>query len=137
MRGWPIWVSPPAGCLVRPNGRDRKVLLLNYQPLQKDPAREYALIPPLGSADGTATARAMTCKSEGCASSQAVSDRSYDIWDLGEFDQKGEVRTNWGTKDELVHAIKVAADRGIISYIDAVMNHKYVSFGMTCAQNGN
>ncbi|KAK1922270.1 putative alpha-amylase [Papiliotrema laurentii] len=48
----------------------------------------------------------------------------YDIWDLGEFDQKGEVRTNWGTKDELVHAIKVAADRGIISYIDAVMNHK-------------
>ena len=52
--------------------------------------------------------------------------RSYDIWDLGEFDQKGEKRTNWGTKEQLVDAIKKAADKGIITYIDAVMNHKYV-----------
>lgn len=51
---------------------------------------------------------------------------SYDIWDLGEFEQKGEKRTNWGTKEELLKAIKHAADKGIISYIDAVMNHKYV-----------
>ena len=56
----------------------------------------------------------------------AIPDISYDIWDLGEFDQKGGQRTNWGTKEELLSAIKVAADRGIISYIDAVMNHKYV-----------
>ena len=50
--------------------------------------------------------------------------RSYDIWDLGEFDQKGAQRTNWGTKDELLAAIKTAADKGIVTYIDAVMNHK-------------
>jgi len=43
---------------------------------------------------------------------------------LGEFDQKGAKRTNWGTKEELISAIKAAADKGIISYIDAVMNHK-------------
>ena len=52
---------------------------------------------------------------------------SYDIWDLGEFDQKGAKRTKWGTKEDLLQAIKVAADKGIITYIDAVLNHKYVS----------
>lgn len=51
---------------------------------------------------------------------------SYDLWDLGEFDQKGGKRTKWGTKEELLGAIKVAADKGIITYIDAVLNHKYV-----------
>ena len=50
--------------------------------------------------------------------------RSYDIWDLGEFDQKGGARTKWGTKEELLKAIKTASDKGIITYIDAVMNHK-------------
>jgi alpha-amylase len=49
---------------------------------------------------------------------------SYDIWDLGEFDQKGAQRTKWGTKDELLSAIKTATEKGIICYIDAVMNHK-------------
>jgi alpha-amylase len=56
---------------------------------------------------------------------------SYDIWDLGEFDQKGSVGTKWGTKEDLVRAIKTAKEKGIISYIDAVMNHKYVqSYGL-------
>lgn len=47
--------------------------------------------------------------------------------DLGEFEQKnakGETRTNWGTKEELVHAVKVAKENGVITYIDAVLNHK-------------
>ncbi|KAK4687650.1 alpha-amylase, partial [Tremellales sp. Uapishka_1] len=48
----------------------------------------------------------------------------YDLYDLGEFDQKGAKRTNWGTKEELVKAIKTASDKGIITYIDAVLNHK-------------
>jgi alpha-amylase len=51
---------------------------------------------------------------------------SYDIYDLGEFDQKGAKGTKWGTKEELIKAIEVASDNGIISYIDAVMNHKSV-----------
>ena len=29
----------------------------------------------------------------------------YDLWDLGEFDQKGTVRTKYGTKKELLEAI--------------------------------
>lgn len=51
-------------------------------------------------------------------------DFSYDLWDLGEFDQKGSVGTKWGTKEDLLRAIKVAKEKGIITYIDAVLNHK-------------
>jgi len=47
----------------------------------------------------------------------------YDIFDLGEFDQKGSVRTKYGTKEEYVNAIKVAKEAGIRSYADVVLNH--------------
>lgn len=48
----------------------------------------------------------------------------YDIFDLGEFDQKGSVRTKYGTKDEYLAAIKAAQQVGIRIYADAVLNHK-------------
>ncbi|MGI1805218.1 alpha-amylase [Exiguobacterium sp. TDN 0502] len=48
----------------------------------------------------------------------------YDVYDLGEFDQKGTVRTKYGTKDELVEAIQVARENEIAVYADVVMNHK-------------
>ncbi len=48
----------------------------------------------------------------------------YDLFDLGEFDQKGSVRTKYGTKDEYIQAIKTAQDNGIRVYADVVFNHK-------------
>jgi alpha-amylase len=48
----------------------------------------------------------------------------YDLFDLGEFDQKDSVRTKYGTKDEHVAAIKAAQKAGIRIYADAVFNHK-------------
>ncbi|MBW7454016.1 alpha-amylase [Paenibacillus sepulcri] len=48
----------------------------------------------------------------------------YDLYDLGEFDQKGTVRTKYGTKQELLEAISVCRDHGIAIYLDLVMNHK-------------
>jgi alpha-amylase len=48
----------------------------------------------------------------------------YDLYDLGEFDQKGSVRTKYGTKDELVEAIQACHKEGISVYVDIVMNHK-------------
>ena len=48
----------------------------------------------------------------------------YDIFDLGEFDQKGSVRTKYGTKDEYIKAVKVARDSGLRIYADVVFNHK-------------
>lgn len=35
------------------------------------------------------------------------------------------MRTKYGTKDELVEMIKHAHELGIVSYVDAVLNHKF------------
>jgi alpha-amylase len=48
----------------------------------------------------------------------------YDLFDLGEFDQKGSIRTKYGTKDEYIHAVKAFKDHGIQIYADVVFNHK-------------
>jgi alpha-amylase len=47
----------------------------------------------------------------------------YDMYDLGEFDQKGSVRTKYGTKDEYLAAIATAQAAGIRVYADVVINH--------------
>lgn len=48
----------------------------------------------------------------------------YDLWDLGEFDQKGGVATKWGSKNDLLELSKAAKEQGIGLYWDAVLNHK-------------
>lgn len=48
----------------------------------------------------------------------------YDLFDLGEFDQKGAVRTKYGTKEEYLKAIKAAQNENIQVYADIVLNHK-------------
>lgn len=47
------------------------------------------------------------------------------MYDLGEFDQKGSVRTKYGTKEELLAAVETAKEHGIVTYIDAVLNHRF------------
>lgn len=48
----------------------------------------------------------------------------YDIFDLGEFDQHGSVRTKYGTKDEYIEAIQTLKEHDITSFADVVLNHK-------------
>lgn len=48
----------------------------------------------------------------------------YDLYDLGEFDQKGSVRTKYGTKDEYLKAIKACHKAGIQVIADIVLNHR-------------
>jgi alpha-amylase len=48
----------------------------------------------------------------------------YDLFDLGEFDQKGSIRTKYGTKDEYIAAVAACRAVGIAVYGDAVFNHK-------------
>lgn len=48
----------------------------------------------------------------------------YDLYDLGEFDQKGTVRTKYGTKEELLEAIETLHEYKIQVYADVVLNHK-------------
>ncbi|MGG3234953.1 alpha-amylase [Priestia flexa] len=48
----------------------------------------------------------------------------YDVYDLGEFEQKESTATKYGTKEQLHEAIQACHDHGISVYVDIVMNHK-------------
>ena len=48
----------------------------------------------------------------------------YDLFDLGEFDQKGTIRTKYGLKEEYLKAIKSLKENGIEPIADVVLNHK-------------
>lgn len=48
----------------------------------------------------------------------------YDLYDLGEFDQKGTIRTKYGTKDEYLRAVKAVEDNGVRVLADIVFNQK-------------
>lgn len=48
----------------------------------------------------------------------------YDLYDLGEFNQKGSIETKYGTKDEYLQAIKDLHENNIKVYADIVLNHK-------------
>lgn len=48
----------------------------------------------------------------------------YDVYDLGEFDQKGTVGTKYGLKDEYLECIMKLKQSGIEVYADIVLNHK-------------
>jgi alpha-amylase len=48
----------------------------------------------------------------------------YDLYDLGEFDQKGTVRTKYGTKKEYIRAINAVQKEGMKVLADIVLNQK-------------
>ena len=49
---------------------------------------------------------------------------AYDLYDLGEFDQKGSIPTKYGTKDEYIEAIRILRENNIKVLADIVLNHK-------------
>ena len=48
----------------------------------------------------------------------------YDLFDLGEFDQKGTIPTKYGSKDDYLAAISALKANGIEPIADVVLNHK-------------
>lgn len=48
----------------------------------------------------------------------------YDLYDLGEFEQKGSIETKYGTKEEYLQAIAALHKEGIEVVADIVFNHK-------------
>ena len=48
----------------------------------------------------------------------------YDLYDLGEFDQKGSIPTKYGTKDEYLNSIRNLKENNIKVIADIVLNHK-------------
>jgi len=48
----------------------------------------------------------------------------YDMYDLGEFDQKGTVRTKYGTREQYLAAVETLRRAGLQVYADVVLNHR-------------
>ena len=48
----------------------------------------------------------------------------YDLYDLGEFDQKGTVPTKYGLREEYLDAIRALQANGVKVYADIVLNHR-------------
>ncbi|MGB3533397.1 MAG: alpha-amylase [Microcoleaceae cyanobacterium] len=48
----------------------------------------------------------------------------YDMYDLGEFDQKGSIRTKYGNRQQYLDAIETLQNHGIQVYADGVLNHR-------------
>lgn len=48
----------------------------------------------------------------------------YDMYDLGEFDQQGSVRTKYGTRDQYLAAIQALQSAKLQVYADTVLNHR-------------
>ena len=61
---------------------------------------------------------------KGAAGAKSVGYDAYDLYDLGEFNQKGTIPTKYGTKKEYLEAIKALHAKDINVYGDVVLNHK-------------
>lgn len=48
----------------------------------------------------------------------------YDMYDLGEFNQKGTIRTKYGTKDAYLACIRSLHDHGMLALADIVFNQR-------------
>jgi len=48
----------------------------------------------------------------------------YDLYDLGEFEQKGHRATKWGSKADLIELVRTAQVHDVGLYWDAVLNHR-------------
>ena len=60
---------------------------------------------------------------KGTAGNKTVGYDVYDLYDLGEFDQKGSVRTKYGTKQQYIDAVKALHKHHIQAYADIAVNH--------------
>ena len=75
-------------------------------------------------ADAGITALWLPPAYKGMGGTKNVGYAVYDMYDLGEFDQQGTIRTKYGTRDEYLTAIEALHAVGMNVYADVVMNHR-------------
>ena len=61
---------------------------------------------------------------KGASGGYSVGYDVYDLYDLGEFDQKGSVRTKYGTRQQYIEAIDAIHHAGMRVMVDIVLNQK-------------
>ena len=67
---------------------------------------------------------------KGQAGARDVGYGAYDLYDLGEFDQKGSVATKYGTRAEYLDAIAALQEQGLQVYADIVFDHRMGADGV-------
>ncbi len=61
---------------------------------------------------------------KGAGGSSSVGYDVYDMYDLGEFDQKGSIPTKYGFKDDYIKAVQAFQENGIAVLADVVLNQR-------------
>ncbi|WP_312241805.1 alpha-amylase [Pantoea sp.] len=61
---------------------------------------------------------------KGSNGEHSVGYEAYDLFDLGEFDQKGSVATKYGDKQQLLAAVDTLRSHNLGVLMDVVLNHK-------------
>ena len=61
---------------------------------------------------------------KGAGGGYSVGYDPYDLFDLGEFDQKGSIPTKYGSRDQYLNSCKTLQENGISVIADIVLNHK-------------
>ena len=61
---------------------------------------------------------------KGAAGKNSVGYDVYDMYDLGEFNQKGTVAVKYGTKKDYLAAVAALQENGISVLSDVVLNHR-------------
>ncbi|KAK0264523.1 hypothetical protein LTS09_002002 [Friedmanniomyces endolithicus] len=94
------------------------------------PASHYArltrLLPSLAASGVTAIWLPPGCKAN---SPQGNGYDCYDLWDLGEFDQKWTRSTKWGSREEMADLMGRCRELGLEVVWDSVLNHKTAGDG--------
>lgn len=89
---------------------------------------DHTLWKRLGSLAGTLSDYGITAiwlppATKGAFGDQGTGYAMYDLYDLGEFDQKGSVPTKYGTRAEYLACIRALQKAGIQVYADIVLDH--------------
>ncbi|MEO7467752.1 MAG: alpha-amylase family glycosyl hydrolase, partial [Sphingobium limneticum] len=61
---------------------------------------------------------------KGASGTSSIGYDTYDLFDLGEFDQKGSIATKYGDRTDLERATQSLSDVGVGVIHDVVFNHK-------------
>ena len=74
--------------------------------------------------DAGFTAVWMPPATKGQGGAEDVGYGMYDLYDLGEFDQKGSVRTRYGTRQQFEDCVAELKRSGLLTLSDIVLNHR-------------
>ncbi|KAK3068923.1 hypothetical protein LTR53_013139 [Teratosphaeriaceae sp. CCFEE 6253] len=136
----PPGTTPPTSTPAPPNQAHSRILFQAFEwhtPSQPPAPHEthcrkshYArltrLLPSLAEVGTTAIWLPPGCKAN---SPQGNGYDCYDLWDLGEFDQKWTRSTKWGSREELAELMRKCEDLGVEVVWDSVLNHKTAGDG--------